>query len=323
MAVVSNILVTIPAKPHHRELLESCAPNAKFTYVDPAAVTNEQLAAADVILGNVTPDEVKKAKQLKFIQLNSAGSDAYVAPGVMPEGAIICNATGSYGLAISEYLMGVLLALSKRLHQYRDRQPHAIWEIIGEVKPIMGTTVMIIGLGDIGGEFAKRVKAMGAHVIGVRRKGTDKPDYVDELYLTEQIDEIIPRADTIALCLPNTPDTQNIMNRERINNMKQDAILLNIGRGSAVDADALCDAVESGKLWGAGLDVTVPEPLPADSRLWTTQNILLTPHVSGNYTLPETLNRIVRLMAENLTAVINDEPVKNIVDPKTGYRTRK
>lgn len=320
MSAVSQILVTIPAKPHHRELLESAAPNAAFTYLPQAEVTAEVLEKAEVVLGNLPPEMFKNAKNLKFLQLNSAGSDIYAAAGVLPEGVVLANATGSYGLAISEYLIAVLFSLSKKLPRYRDRQRANCWKDLGEVKPIQGTTVLVVGLGDIGGEFAKRVKAMGAHVIGVRRKGTEKPDFVDELYLNEKLDELIPEADTIALCLPNTPDTVGIMNRERIFNMKQDAILLNIGRGSAVDADALCDALDEGRLWGAALDVFPVEPLPAESRMWQTENLLMTPHTSGQFSLPETLERIVRLMAENLGNFINDRPVKNIVDSATGYR---
>ena len=146
MPEVTNILMALPAKPHHRELLESCAPNAKFTYKPANEVSDEELAAYDAILGVVPPARMNKAKSLKFVQLSSAGSDAYMAPGVLPEGAVIANATGSYGLAISEYLMGVLLSLSKRLHQYRDRQPQGVWGIIGEVKPVMGSTVLVVGI---------------------------------------------------------------------------------------------------------------------------------------------------------------------------------
>lgn len=333
MHKVSNILVTVPTELHHRELLESCAPDAKFTYclaknledkkvrcADVVEMTDEMIKQADVVLGVIGVDKLKIAENLKFLQLSMAGSDAYAAPGVMPKGALLANATGSYGLAISEYLMASLLAISKRLHQYRDRQPKGAWEIIGEVKPVYGSTVLVVGLGDIGGEFAKRAKAMGAYVIGVRRKGTNKPDYVDELYHNEDLDSLIPRADTIALCLPNTPATQNIMNRDRIYAMKQDAILLNIGRGNAVDGEALCDALDEGRLWGAGLDVTDPEPLPVGHRMWNTEKLLLTPHVSGFFTLPETHERIIRLMADNLTAFIEGKPLKNIVDPETGYR---
>ncbi len=333
MPKVSNILVTVPTELHHRKLLESCAPQAKFTYclaknladkkvrtADVVEMTDEMIKEADVMLGIIPVDKLKIAENLKFLQLSMAGSDAYAAPGVMPKGAIVANATGSYGLAISEYLMAVLLSLSKRLHQYRDRQPSGEWGIIGEVKPICGSTVLVVGLGDIGGEFAKRAKAMGAHVIGVRRKGTDKPEYVDELYLTDKLDELIPRADTIALCLPNTPATKNIMDRERIFAMKPDSILLNIGRGNAVDGEALCDALDQGRLWGAAVDVTEPEPLPAGHRMWTTENLIVTPHVSGFFTLHETHERIINLMVDNLTAFIEGKPIKNIVDPETGYR---
>lgn len=320
MPAVSEILVTIPAKPHHKKLLEQVAPDADFTYLPQSEVTDEVLEKAEVILGNLPPEVFKRAKKLRFLQLNSAGSDIYAADGVLPKGVVLANATGSYGLAISEYLIATLFSLSKKLPQYRDLQRADCWKDLGEVKPIAKTTVLVVGLGDIGSEFAKRVKALGAYVIGVRRKGTDKPDFVDELYLTEKLDELIPRADTIALCLPNTAETVGIMSRERIFNMKPDSILMNIGRGSAVDADALCDALKAGRLWGAALDVFPIEPLPADSRMWQTENLLMTPHTSGQFSLPETLERIVRLMAENLDNFINDRPVKNLVDPETGYR---
>ena len=316
----TNIRMALAAKPHHRELLESCAPNAKFTYKPANEVSDEELAAYDAILGVVPPARMNKAKSLKFVQLSSAGSDAYMAPGVLPEGAVIANATGSYGLAISEYLMGVLLSLSKRLHQYRDRQPQGVWGIIGEVKPVMGSTVLVVGLGDIGGEFAKRAKALGARVIGVRRKGTDKPDYVDELILTEKLDEYLPIADCVAITLPGTKETKGMFGAERLNKMKDGAVLLNVGRGMIVDSDALVEALQSGKLSGAAVDVTDPEPLPAEHPLWQQENAVITPHVSGGFHLPETHDRIIRIMAENLSAFRAGRPLRNVVDFETGYR---
>lgn len=320
MRNVANILVLISADSQQRELLESCTPNAKFVYCKPGEISEHQLATADVILGNPPTGMVKNAKSLRLLQLFTAGSDAYAAEGVLPQGALLANATGSYGLAISEYMVGVLLSLNKKLHLYRDQQRQNLWENLGEVRPIWNSTVLVIGLGDIGSEFAKRIKAFDAKVIGVRRAGLDKPDFVDELYLSDKIDELLPLADTVALCLPQTAQTQNLMNSDRIAKMKPGAVLINIGRGSAVDADALCDALDGGRLSGAALDVTVPEPLPADSRLWQTENLIITPHVSGGSSLPETHNRLIRLMAENLTAFIQEKPLKNLVDAKTGYR---
>ncbi|WMJ82824.1 D-2-hydroxyacid dehydrogenase [Oscillospiraceae bacterium LTW-04] len=320
MRNVANILVLVSVNTKQRVLLERCAPSAKFVYCEPGEISEQQLASAEVILGNPPIDSLKNAQSLRLLQLGSAGSDSYAAEGVLSQEVFLANATGSYGLAISEYMVSVLLSLNKKLHLYRDQQRKNLWGNLGEVRSIWNSTVLVIGLGDIGSEFAKRVKAFNAKVIGVRRSGLDKPDFVDELYLSDKIDELLPLADTVALCLPQTAQTQGLMNAERIAKMKPGAVLINIGRGSAVDADALCDALDAGKLSGAALDVTVPEPLPAESRLWQTENLIITPHVSGGFSLPETHNRLIGLFAENLTAFIQEKPLKNLVDAKTGYR---
>lgn len=320
MRNVKNVLVLVSVDAGECALIERCAPGASFTYGSAQTLDAQQLATAEVILGNPPIDRVKEAKALQFLQLFTAGSDAYAAEGVMPKGTLLANATGTYGLAISEYMVGVLLSLNKKLHLYRDQQHKGIWQSLGEVRAVCNSTVLVVGLGDLGGEFAKRIKVFGAKVIGVRRAGRDKPDYVDELYLSDRLDTLLPLADTVALCLPQSADTQNLMNRERIAKMKPGAVLINVGRGSAVDADALCDALDAGLLSGAALDVTAPEPLPEDSRLWKTENLVLTPHVSGGNSLPETRNRLIHLMADNLAAFIEERPLKNIVDAKTGYR---
>ncbi|MFV0497274.1 MAG: D-2-hydroxyacid dehydrogenase [Candidatus Fimivivens sp.] len=319
MRNIANILVLIPVNSKQRELLESCAPNAKFVYCTPGEIAEQQMACAEVILGNPPIDTLKNAQSLQLLQLGTAGSDLYAAQD-LPQKTLLANATGSYGLAISEYMIGVLLSLNKKLHLYRDQQRQNLWHNLGEVRSIWNSTVLVIGLGDIGSEFAKRIKAFNAKVIGVRRTGLDKPDFVDELYLSDKIDELLPLADTVALCLPQTAQTQSLINAERIAKMKSGAVLINIGRGSAVDADALCDALDSGKLSGAALDVTTPEPLPAERRLWQTENLIITPHVSGGFSLPETQNRLIDLFAENLTAFIQENPLKNLVDATTGYR---
>ena len=178
----------------------------------------------------------------------------------------------------------------------------------------------VLGLGDIGGEFAKRAKALGARVIGVRRTGTDKPDFVDELIHTDKLDEYLPQADCVAITLPGTTATKGMFDAERMAKMKDGAILLNVGRGMIVDTDALCAALENGKLAGAGVDVTDPEPLPTDHPLWKMENAVITPHISGGYHLQETHDRIVRIMAENLKRFLAGEPLRNVIDFSTGYR---
>lgn len=312
-----KVLVIVEVSEKHRMWLEAAAPDAEFIY-KPAA-TREDIAEADVILGNPAPRDIQPTDKLRWIQTQSAGVDGYL-DGCLPKEATLTNATGAYGLAISEYMLAVWMELIKKLHAYRDVQCTNTWKDLGPVTSVWNSTVLVLGLGDIGGEFAKRAKALGARVIGVRRKGTDKPDFVDELILTEKLDEYLPLADCVAITLPGTKETKGMFNAERIAKMKDGAVLLNVGRGMIVDSDALFDALESGKLSGAAVDVTDPEPLPAEHPLWQQENAVITPHVSGGFHLPETHDRIIRIMAENLSAFCAGKPLRNVVDFETGYR---
>ena len=135
----------------------------------------------------------------------------------------------------------------------------------------------------------------------------------------EELDSLLPRADVVALSLPGNPSTYHTLNRERIPLLSPNAIVLNVGRGTAVDTDALSDALYAGKIAGAALDVTDPEPLPADHPLWKAPNAIITPHISGGYALPETLQQIAEIFAENLKRFQAGEPLRNVVDLETGY----
>lgn len=285
-------------------------------------VTEEDITWADAVLGNVQPELLRKASRLRWMQTSSAGVEFYLQPGVLPKGAILTNATGAYGLAISEHMLGMLLMIFKKLELYRDAQRQSIWQSQGTVRSVFGSTVLVLGIGDIGSEFAKLCKAMGAYVIGLRRTDGEKPDYVDEIHLTDDVDTLLPRADVVAVTLPGTPATRNLLNRERLSKMKSGAVVLNVGRGSIIDTEALCDGLESGQLGGAGLDVTDPEPLPGGHRLWNIPTAVVTPHVSGGYHLPETHQRIVNIFSENLRRFLEEKPLMNVVDPGTGYRRR-
>ncbi|MCD8498931.1 MAG: NAD(P)-binding domain-containing protein [Clostridiales bacterium] len=157
---------------------------------------------------------------------------------------------------------------------------------------ITGSTTLVIGLGDIGSQFARRMQALGSTVLGIRRMpAAGKPDYVSSVHGLAELDDLLPLADVVALTLPETPQTVHLINRERLARMKPGAVLLNVGRGNAIETEALCDALVAGHLGGAGLDVTDPEPLPADHRLWSLPNAMITPHVSGFYHLQATLVR--------------------------------
>ena len=315
-----NILVLIPLNEEHKKKLEEKAPCANFTYVQKGeAIDESQIQNANIIIGNAPIEKIRGSKKLEWLQLESAGVGNYANNNVLPEGAMLTNATGAYGLAISEYMLAVLLELYKNLHLYRDNQGKSNWFHEGQVKSIYNATALIVGAGDIGGEFAKRIKALGAHTIGIRRIDTNKPDYIDELYLMEDLENLLPRADIIALSLPATKLTNGIIDKKALQLMKNDAVLINVGRGNAVDTAALCDALESGHLLGAALDVTDPEPLPKEHRLWKIKNAIITPHVSGGYSLQETHERIVKIATNNLDAFLSGKNITNIVDRFAGY----
>lgn len=316
-----NILVLLPIDERQKKLIEGASPNSSYIYKTYSNVEKSTVQQAEIIIGNPPAEMLIDSPNLKWLQLNSAGSDAYIKEGILNKNILLTNATGAYGLAISEHMIGVLLQLYKKLHIYRENQKLHLWKDEGQVKSIYNSRILIIGLGNIGEEFAKRVKAFGAYTIGVRRTNTEKPDFIDELYLMDKIDELLPTVDVVVLTVPGTKETYKMFSKEKLKLMKNGAVLLNVGRGNIVDTDALCDAVESGYLLGAGLDVVDPEPLPENHRIWDIENVIITPHISGGFHIPETLEKIVQISAKNLNSFINGQKLINIVDFTTGYRT--
>ncbi|AZV57867.1 D-2-hydroxyacid dehydrogenase [Clostridium sp. AWRP] len=318
-----RILVVIPLSEDEKQKLKSKMPEEEYIFISTKEISNEIVKSADIIIGNVPPEYIKGSKKLKWLQLNSAGTDGYCEAGVIPEGAYLTNASGAYGLAISEHMLGMLFEIKKKLNLYYMNQKKHIWKDEGNVTSIEGSTTLVVGLGDIGGDFARKMKALGSYTIGVKRTKGQKPEYIDELYTMEALDELLPKADVVALSLPGTKDTHHLFNKDKFNLMRKDAIILNVGRGSCICTEDLCDALENEIISGAGLDVTQPEPLPPEHRLWDAPGVVITPHISGFFHLPETLRRIVNISIENLEYFKNQQPLKNIVDFKTGYRVNK
>ncbi|WP_099204984.1 D-2-hydroxyacid dehydrogenase [Scatolibacter rhodanostii] len=320
MNKTKKVLVTVPLKEHHLKKIEAAAPTYEFRYVKMQETTQEDVDWAEILLGNVNPNLLHGDSSIEWAQTNSAGIEGYIVPGRLHENTILSNATGAYGLAISEHMLAMLMELQKKLHLYRDAQHEMLWKAKGEVKSVYGSTILVLGMGDIGSEFAKRCKALGAYVIGMRRVKHEKPEYIDELCTPEELDAVLARADVVAISLPGTEKTRNMISREKIEKMKDGSIILNVGRGIVVDTEAMCDALESGKLWGVGLDVVEPEPLPADHRLWKLPNAVVTPHISGFYYLPETHERVIRILTENLARYYQGKELINLVNRKEGYR---
>lgn len=317
---MNKILVVLPVEDCHKELFAKADPTAEFIYMPDAEVTRELASTVDIVIGNISASTIAGLPNIKWLQLNSAGTDGYTTEGVLPEGALLTNATGAYGLAISEHMIGSLLHIMKKLHLYSANQREHVWHDEGSVTSIDGAKTLVVGYGDIGSEFARKMHALGSSVTGIRRNKTDKPEFLDGLYQMDVLKTCLADADIVATCLPGTPETYHVFNEETFDCMKKGAYFINVGRGNAVDSMALANALNSGHLAGAAVDVTEPEPLPADHPLWDANNILITPHISGFFHLKETHERIVRIAARNLENYINNRPLENIIDFSTGYR---
>ena len=316
-----KILVVMDVDAKQTQWLEMAAPEADFCYCPgDGTQAGKALEDADIIIGNIAPDLVKKASQLKWLQLNSAGANEYCRPGILQAGVTLTNATGAYGLALSEHMLAQTLAMMKKLYLYYDNQHQSQWHDEGPVTSLYGATVVVVGFGNIGRNFGQRVKAMGAHVIGLRRRQGAVPPEADEMGDMAHFNDYLAQADIVASCLPDTPETYHIYDAARFGAMKKGAYFVNVGRGTNVDQKALRDAVVAGHLAGAALDVTDPEPLPPSDPLWQTPGIYITPHISGGYHLQATHDYIVRIAADNLKRYLAGDPLENIVDLMTGYK---
>ena len=315
-----KILIALGVKAHHKEQLQRNAADAELHFVPADKVREEDIANVDAIIGNVPAELLPAAKKLRWLQLNTAGADIYCKEGVLKDGVLLTNATGAYGLALSEHLLAQLLAMMKKLYPYYDNQKAGLWRDEGHVTSIEDATVLILGIGDIGRAFARRVKALGAYVIGMRRREGAKPVGVDEIGTMAELDSLLSRADVVVSVLPGTAATMGLFDKARFAAMKKGAYFLNIGRGNAVVTDDLIEAMQEGTLAGAALDVTAPEPLPADHPLWQAPNVYITPHISGDDHLSATQDKIVQIAARNLTAFLQGAPLENLVNRETGYR---
>lgn len=312
-----NIIVAMPTHPEHELRLKSACPEGHFLFLQDKMPDERMLESADVIIGTVPVEKLMQCRNLKLMQLSMAGSDAFA--GKLPYGAMLSNASGAYGLAISEHMLGMLFMLMKKLYLYRDNQMQSLWRDEGEVFSIEGARVLTVGLGDIGGEFAKRCKLLGAYNIGIRRSIREKPEYMDEMHSLDEIDRLLPMSDIVALALPNGEASKGLMNEDRLSKMRHGAILLNVGRGSAVDTNALVKVLNDGHIL-AGLDVTDPEPLPKEHPLWQCPGVVITPHISGYYHLRKTHDLIIEIAAKNIENLISGRPIMNLVDSDTRYR---
>ena len=291
-------------------------------FSDDAALLQSGFAdKIDVVFGEPDMKTIAAMPKLRWIQMTWAGANKYTSAPDYPRHISLTSASGAFGGVISEHITAGLLALYKNLRAYRAQLQQGFWQLLSGDDSLEGKRALILGTGDIGSNTAKKLQAFGAITVGICRTERKSLPYFDELYAIPSLDAELPKADLVILTLPGTTETRGLMSRERIEKLNRGAILVNVGRGFVVDTDALTDALVNGKLRGAVLDVTDPEPLPADHPLRNMENVILTPHVSGISWGENDLTRhkIIRIFAANLQKDAQNEPLAHQIDFARGY----
>lgn len=289
-----------------------------FTHNDPRLP--QAISQFEVIFGNPAPELLSKADHLQWLSSAFAGVAPYLREDIWPRpDCLLTSGSGAYGPTISEHVVMVLLMLMRRMPEYQADAAQYRWAFHTPIRSIAGSQIVMLGTGDIGSNTARRLSALGAEVTGVCRSGRSKEPAFTRVIPLERLDSVLPQADAMVMALPETSETAGILSRSRLALLPSSAYVINVGRGSAIDQEALVEALWAGKLAGAALDVMTPEPLPENHPLWDCPNTIITPHVSGNMSLGITCDLAVELFCQNLERYAVGKPLNNLVDRIRGY----
>ncbi len=300
--------------------VRAIAPGYQVVVSDDPEKIAGQLDEIEIVAGGGPYAPFARGKNLRWVQQWGAGADwLEQAPEAARAGFVLTSVSGVHAVPISEHIFAFLLAFARQLPKaFRDQQKHE-WHHhgFGDVFELHGKSLLMVGVGAIGEQAAKVGCALGMRVMGVRRHPEQGAACVAEMYASESLPELLPQADFVVLTVPLTGETRGMIGKRELKAMKPSAYLVNIGRGGTVDQEALTQALREGWIAGAGLDVTDPEPLPADSPLWGMPNVIITAHYSG--LTPRYNDRAIPIFLENLRRYVNGEALVNVVDKELGY----
>ena len=271
-----------------------------------------EITDAEVVIGEPRLAELSASKKLRWVQMTWAGADRYLHGG-FPDGVLLTTASGAFGETIAEHALAMLFSLCRRLPAY---QKAGKWADLGSEKRIAGGTALIFGCGNIGTEIARRLQALGVRTVGVCRAARQPRAHFEALTTLNCAAAFLPEADFILCALPSGEETDGYFDEETLALCKDEAVLINVGRGSLIDLNCLTSYIKDGKFFGVGLDVTEPEPLPQDHPLWNMPNVIITPHVAGVSFghLPETEEKIWEICRENIRNYLDGKPLRNPVN---------
>jgi phosphoglycerate dehydrogenase-like enzyme len=296
--------------------LAAALPELKVIVAEDAAQAAGAIASADAAFGTIPRDVLRRTQKLRWLQAPQAAPPAgYYYSELIAHPLQITNFREIYNDHIGAHVMAFVLAFARGLHHYIPQQLRREWKKPSQnagVVHLPEATALVVGVGGIGSEVARLCAAFGMRVIGVDERRRDAPPGVAELHRGDELDALLPSADFVILTVPHTPETEGFMNRARFQEMKKTAFFINIGRGLTTRLDDLAEALQASEIAGAGLDVFEQEPLPANHPLWTTQGVLLTPHVAGYG--PYLDERRYEIILDNCRRFLAGQPLRNLVD---------
>ncbi len=282
---------------------------------DPAEI-RRRAAGAEIILASPFPvDALAGATGLRWIQCTNAGVDFLVPARAHLDGVVVTNVSGMHGSVMADYAIGVMVMLQWNFRGLFAEQQARKWRA-RYVEPLEGKTLGIVGLGSIGTTIARRAGALGLRVVGVKRS-PEPVEGVDHVHGPAELGAVLPQCDFVLLAVPSTAETRRMIGAPELGAMRKGAFLINVARGDIVDEAALIQALESGHLGGAALDVFAVEPPAPDNPLWSMPNVIVTPHVAGAPAMY--VERAFEIFAENLERFRSGMPLRNVVDLALGY----
>ena len=312
----------LQSRPDAVKWLKQVAGDAELVVAKSRKEAVKLLDGTDVLLGYCTQKTLNNGVELRYILNYSAGVDRCTSsPLIQERDLLVTNMQRIYGPGIAEHTIGMMYMLTRKLHVFHDRQREQQWDRSAvkrtEMWEVQGRTMLVVGLGGIGTEIARRANALGMRVIATRNSSRQGPDFVAYVGLSNELAELAGQADVVVNATPLTPATTGLFDRKLFAKMKPGAYFINVGRGKSVVTGDLIDALNTGHLGGAALDVQDPEPLPPGHPLWSARNIIITPHISAGSDAQ--MERFWLVVRENLRRYTQGERMLNVVDIKRGY----
>jgi len=320
---VPNKVVVRTFNPDQLAALQAVAPGVNIVAVSSREEAAREVADAQVLIGFCDEALLSAAPELVWVQVYSSGVERCVnAPALQGGNKILTNGQKIGSPALAEHAIALMMALARGLDVYHAGQLQGAWQRnvelgSGEFLELEGRTVLVVGLGGIGTQVAKRAHGLGMRVIATRGSRREGPEYVDYVGLADEVNTLAGQADVVINTAPLTEQTRGMFNAEFFAAMKPTAYFVSVGRGGSTVTADLIAAIESGKIAGAGLDVTDPEPLPPGHPLWNTPRVIITPHTAGRS--DRSRDRLFLLVRENLRRYVAGEPLYSVVDIERGY----